>query len=298
MDQKRAQRTQLIESLTAAGHDASDLKPIGVRPPLVEYLHQLWQRRHFIWMDASQGALTRNAGNILGNVWLILRPLIDAGFYFVIFGYVLQVSRGVDNFAAFLVIGILLYRSTAAAIGGGASLMKANRSMIRAFSFPRASIPISSVLESAITAVWTMFVMCAVIMALPPHVLPTYTWLLMVPIFCLHVLINLGFTLISARIGYHVPDMTNVLSVVSRFLMYGSGVMFPIERFLGDTIWRDIAEMNPLFQIISMARTVLMDGEVPALESWLLVIGWGLALSICGFIFFWRGESSYGRDVR
>ena len=290
--------SELLSALERAGYDARGLTPIGVRPPLFDYVAQLWQRRHFIWLDGSKRALTSNAGTFLGNAWLILRPLIDAAFYFVIFGMVLKVTRGVDNFAAFIVIGILMFRSTSAAIGGGANLMKNHKSMIRAFNFPRASIPIASVLQSAITGVWTMGVMCVAIIVLPSHEIPGLAWLLIAPIFFLQVLLNLGLTFITARIGFHVPDMANLLSVVSRFLMYGSGVMFPLERFISDEFWRGIVSTNPLYQIIGMSRTVLMENAIPSVDSWLIVVAWVLVLTVGGFVFFWRGESSYGREFR
>ena len=66
--------------------------------------------------------------------------------------------------------------------------------------------------------------MIAVIIVVPPHELPSWAWLLMLPIFALQTLLNLGITFVTARIGYHFPDVSNLLGVVSRFLMYISGV--------------------------------------------------------------------------
>lgn len=277
---------------------AAGLSPIGVRPPLSDYVRQLWGRRHFIWFDARKRAATENSRNALGNLWLVLRPLLDAGFYFVIFGLVLQMTRGMENFPAFLVIGILMFRATAASIANGSGLIRSNRAMVRAFVFPRAAIPVSNVLRNAITAMYTMAVMLAVIVLLPPHVIPTITWALIVPIFALQVLMNLGITLVTARLGFLFPDISNVLTLISRFLMYGSGVMFPIERFVDHAGARAVIELNPLYQLISMARTVLMDGAVPPVQSWLIVGGWTAALLLGGLVFFWRGEERYGSEFR
>ncbi|MFC0675702.1 ABC transporter permease [Brachybacterium hainanense] len=288
---------EVKRALEAKGLDPSGLSRIGVRPSLIEYVLQLWQRRHFIWYDAHHRASTQNSRMRLGNVWLILRPLIDASFYFVIFGLVLKTGGDVENYPAFLVIGILLYRSTATSISSGAGVLRNNKAMIRAFTFPRASIPIAAVIQAAMTAIFTMGVMCAVIMALPPFVLPHLTWLLMIPIFVLQTLFNLGIMFITARIGFHVPDMANVLGVVSRFLMYASGVMFPIAQFIHHPTAMAVVEANPLFQIIDMARTALIDGRVPDLSSWLIVCAWTAAVLIGGFIFFWRAEESYGREL-
>lgn len=290
--------TALTRALEARGQDPSNLAAIGVRPPLLEYLRQLWERRHFIWYDSRQRAATQESRSLLGNVWLILRPMLDAAFYWLIFGVLLGVSRGVENFPAFIVIGILMYRSTSSAINSGTGSMRAGRAMVRAFSFPRASIPISNVLESALTAVITTFAMCVAIILIPPHALPQATWLLMIPIFLMHMAMNLGITFITARIGFHLPDVSNLMSVISRVLMYSSGVIFPIERFISDPTIQWIVMLNPLYRVIDMARTVLIDGQVPGLESWVILSAWIVVLVGGGFLYFWRGEEIYGRELR
>lgn len=284
-------------ALEAKGLDPSGLTRIGSRPTLVEYIQQLWQRRHFIWYDARHRASTQNSRMRLGNVWLVLRPLVDASFYFVIFGLVLKTGAGVSNFAAFIVIGILLFRSTSTAIAGGAGVLRSNKAMIKAFTFPRASIPIAAVLQSTMTAVFTTGVMCFAIIVIPPHELPSLTWLLVIPLFIIQSALNLGLMFITARIGFHLPDMTNVLGVMSRFLMYGSGVMFPISRFVTDPTALAIVELNPLYQLIEMMRTVLIDGQVPEARSWIIVVCWTVGILAEGFFFFWRAEESYGREL-
>ncbi|MGO1568647.1 MAG: ABC transporter permease, partial [Brachybacterium sp.] len=217
--------------------------------------------------------------------------------HYVIFGLILKTDRGLENFPAFLLIGVLMFRSTATAISSGANSLRGSRSMIKAFTFPRASIPISNVLQSALTAVFTMGAMCVAIILVPPHAFPQLTWLLLIPIFLLHTLVNLGITLITARIGFYFPDLSSMMSVISRFLMYGSGVMFPLSRFIEPGLVMDLVSLNPLYRIIGMTRTALIDGEVPALESWLTVLAWGIFLVTAGFIFFWRKEASYGREL-
>lgn len=284
-------------ALEAKGLDPSGLSRIGVRPPLAEYVHQLWQRRHFIWYDAHHRASTQNSRMRLGNLWLFLRPLVDASFYFIIFGLVLDAGRGMENFPAFLIIGILLFRSTATSISGGAGVLRNNKSMIKAFTFPRASIPIAAVLQATMTAAFTMGVMCLAIIAIPPHAFPQISWVLLIPIFAIQTVLNLGLMFITARIGFHLPDMANVLGVLSRFLMYGSGVMFPITRFVDDPTVIAALEMNPLFQIIDMMRTALLDGQVPDLRAWAISILWAVGTLVVGFIYFWRAEESYGREL-
>ena len=289
--------SDVVVALEAQGHDASALSPIGVRPGIGEYLKQLWDRRHFIWYDSRHRAANQNTRNRLGNIWLVLRPMLDAAAYFVIFGLILKTDRGLENFPAFLLIGVLMSRSTLTAISSGANSLRGSRSMIKAFTFPRASIPISNVLQSALTGVFTMAAMCVAIIVVPPHAFPQLTWFLLIPIFLLHTMVNLGITLFTARIGFYFPDLSNMMSVIGRFLMYGSAVMFPISNFVPPGLAMDIITLNPLYRIIDMARTALIDGQVPALDSWLIVLAWGIFLTVAGFIFFWRKEANYGREL-
>ncbi|UVY85068.1 ABC transporter permease [Brachybacterium sp. NBEC-018] len=290
--------SDLRHALESRELDASELSVIGTRPPLRLYIEQLWSRRHFIWFDSQRRAATQNSRNRLGNVWLMLRPMVDAAMYYVIFGLLLGVNRGLPNFPAFLLIGVLMFRSTNGAISAGVGSMRASKAMLRAFSFPRAAVPISNVLQSALTAVFTMLAMCIAIIIVPPHALPQVTWALIIPIFLLQTLLNLGVTFITARIGFHFPDLSNMMNMVTRFLMYGSGVIFPITQFIDNPIIGAIVTFNPLYQIIDMARVALIDGSVPALSSWVVVTAWAVLLPLVGFLFFWRGEESYGRELR
>ncbi|MGY5766401.1 ABC transporter permease [Brachybacterium sp. DNPG3] len=289
---------EVKRALEARGLDASELRPIGTRLPLGDYILQLWERRHFIWMDARHRAATQNARNRLGNLWLILRPMVDASFYFVIFGLLLGARAGVENFPAFIVIGILMYRSTSSAIGAGAGTLNAGKAMIRAFNFPRAAIVIAASLRDILTSAITVAITCCVIIVIPPFAPPQLTWTLVPVLFVIHSFMNTGIRFITARIGFYFPDMTQVLGVVSRFLMYGSGVMFPIERFVDHPSIMAIIEINPLYQIIDMYRTVLIDGQIPEPDAWLITLAWTIGFAFFGFIYFWKGEASYGRELR
>ena len=73
---------------------SSHLVPVTGRPGLARYVQQLWQRRHFIWWQSRSRVVTGNDDSRLGAVWLILRPLLDATFYWLIFGVLLQFDRG------------------------------------------------------------------------------------------------------------------------------------------------------------------------------------------------------------
>lgn len=288
----------LMTGLRERGLDPSGLSPIGVRPRLGEYIAALWERRHFIWMDARHRVATQNSRNVLGRLWLVLRPLLDALMYFVIFAVILKVDRGMENFPGFIIIGILMFRSTMRAISQGPSQLHAGKAMIRAFSFPRASLPISAEIREAIQMIYTVAIMLVMIMIVPNHEQPEWTWFLVPVIYVLQFTLNLGLSLTFARIGFIFPDAAQFMSFVGRFLMYGSGVIFPLEKFVDRPALMFIIEMNPIYHMILMYREILMDGVIPSAEHWMILAAWAFGLLLFGFIFFWQGEETYGAEQR
>lgn len=294
-----AKATQpVVQALRERGLDPTNLTPIGVRPRLGEYLAELWERRHFIWMDARHRVATQNSRNRLGSLWLVLRPILDAMMYYIIFALILQVDRGMENFPGFIIIGVLMFRSTMRSISQGPSQLHSGKAMIRAFAFPRASLPISAEIRDLLQMVYTVAIMLVMIVVIPNHEEPQWTWLLLPVIYLFQFVLNLGLSLTFARIGFIFPDATQFMSFIARFLMYGSGVIFPIDRFVEQPAIMAIVEANPIYHLILMYREILMDGVVPSAEHWMILGGWALAMAVFGFIFFWHGEETYGAEQR
>lgn len=310
-NERRAQRAQAaVESAARAEVPRSErknvrhevvgswaLREVGRRPVLPSYIAQLWGRRHFIWSDARTRAYSSNRNMVLGNAWLVLLPMLDGLFYYAIFGLLLDFSRGMDNYVAFLLIGIFMFQYTTRVLNGGAAAITSNRNMIRAFTFPRAALPLAVVLREALSMIPVMVTMVVLLLVIPPGVEVTRSWLLFPVIFVFQACFNFGMALIAARLTARVPDLKNLISVFSRFWRYGSAVMFPFDRFVtGHPQLVAVLELNPLFVIIDVYRSILMDGEVPGTRSLVLLVAWSLGTLLVGFVFFWRAEERYGRE--
>jgi teichoic acid transport system permease protein len=292
----RLNRSAFAFDVEAAYGDLTHLTRVSVRPPIGEYIRQIWGRRHFVWREARSRVATKNKHERLGNAWLIIRPILDAVFYWLIFGVLLQMSRGLPNYVAFVIIGIFMFQYTSSAFTQGSSAIRSSRSLIRAFNFPRASILVSMLLRDILQRIPAMFVMFAMIIAIPPHAFPQLTWLLFPLIFVLQAFFNFGVYLIMACFGSSLPDLSQAMSFLSRILMYGSAVIFPIDRFINHPTISAIIEANPIYQLLLAYRTILIDGAIPPIEVWLMIGIWAIATPLVGFILFWFAEESYARE--
>lgn len=274
----------------------SPLAPVSARPPLGEYLHQLWDRRHFIQMHARSQALGQHQGTFLGRAWLILGPLMDGLVYWLIFGLAFNLQRTVPDFIARLLVGILLFSYFSRGLTATANSINNGRGLIKAFSFPRASLPVAAILRETFSAAPMVISLLLMIVIVPPGTRPTSTWLLLPFPMLLIGLFTAGIGFIMARLVSIIPDLSKLLGYALRFALYGSGVIFSVDRFSDHPTVQALLSFNPVYVFIEMARELLLYDTVPGPGKWLLLTAWAIVLLVLGFVYFWKGEADYGKQ--
>lgn len=295
--QHSATTDQFVATAKSRYGGFSNLHAVTGRPGLGTYLQQLWQRRHFIWLQSRSRVITGTDETRLGAVWLVLRPILDAVFYWMIFGLLLRFDRGMSNYVAYVIIGVFMYQFTSTALNSGTRTISSSLSLTRAFQFPRMALPLADIVYDTMQRMLAVAVMFAIIMVIPPHELPEWSWLLFPAVLALQLLLSFGFMLILARLSTLLPDISRIMQFLTRFLMYGSGVIFPITRVTQNyPALEAVIEANPIYVFLVMYREILIDGTVPAAEHWIMLSIWAFAAFIIGFFVFWLGEESYGRD--
>ena len=262
--------------------------PSGLRP----YVAAMWSRRSYVWYVARSTLREKQMNSVLGNIWHLLNPLLQIAVYYVIFGVVLEVDRGVDNFITFLAIGTLAYtfcqRST---LSGAGSIVK-NLGLVRAVEFPRAVLPFTSTLTETLSMLPSLLVIGVV--AVVTGETPSPRWLLLIPVMGVLAVFNLGTALFAARATSVVRDVEQILPFVFRILLYASGVLFSAAEF-AEGSYRWFFTLNPVYAFLTIARWTILGSDV-SLSLLLSAGSWTVVLTVTGFLWFRAGEASYGRS--
>ena len=274
-----------------------DLRRVGARPPFLDYLVSLWDYRHFIYYDAQARVQTGNEQDRLGRVWLVLGPLLNGLMFYLIMGVILKSGSGIDNFVAFLIIGVFLFQMSTRAITASSRVINANKNVIHAFQFPRASLVLAANLRELLSNIPVLITMLILIIVLPPSEEITWRWLLIIPIVALQFAFNLGVGLILARVVSVFNDASQLISYAMRLWMYGSCMFYSIERFNDMPVVKTIMEYNPLYNVLDLARETLLYGSAGEWRSWVILALWSIAALAVGTVVFWRGEETYGREL-
>lgn len=179
----------------------------GARPGLVEYIRQLWSRRHFI-LAFSQAKLTAQYAQAkLGQLWQVATPLLNALVYYLIFALILGTKKGISNevFIPFLVTGVFVFTFTQSSVMAGVRAISGNLGLVRALHFPRASLPISFALQQLQQLLFSMIVLFVIAIAFGSY--PSLSWLLIIPALALQFVFNTGLALMMARLGSNTPTL-------------------------------------------------------------------------------------------
>lgn len=268
---------------------------VGARPPLKHYLAEVWQRRQFIFSLAKFRIESENQRNSLGMGWVVLKPLINALVYGLIFGYLLKGSRP-ENFVAFLIIGVFMFEFFASAFSQGAKSITSNNALVQSLNFPRMALPLATVTQQLLKFIPTMIIMMLIVMATGQK--PMLSWLLMIPLIAIFFVFNTGLALITARLTVHFRDLNQLLPFVTRLVFYTTGIFFSFEkRFRDHPTVLKVMDFQPINELLSIGRGVMLndvDNTVKP-EYWLYIAIWAIVVFGIGVIFFWAAEERYGR---
>lgn len=273
--------------------DGKELRSLDARPNFQTYLNQLWQRRHFAKAEARSKSFSDGRDMFLGSLWIILNPLFQVAIYALVFGLVLKISRGMENFIGFLVIGVIYFGFVSTALNSSTALIRGSRSLISAFNFPKASLVFSSIFRQLLDNTVPAIVAFILAIAFQPEMRFSW-WILLLPIhFLLLHLFLAGCSLFIARTTAFIPDLKGIVSLIARGLFFVSGVFFPISRFDGHPALMSIMQANPVYEFLTIARTIILEGQPGSAAMWIHVVIWSIGLFSFGLMYFWQAEARY-----
>ncbi len=257
-------------------------------PPLRWYLRALWARRQFALQMSRTTLRAQHFKSGLGQLWLVLNPLLLTFVYFVLVSILREGSRGTEFFAH-LMAGLFAFQLVSTSVTQGAKSVVNSGKLILNTAFPRVLLPISSVMTAFMRFLptLTVYAVVHVIAGLPigPHLL------LVIPLLGLIVVFAAGIAMLVSAAQVYFRDVSSFLPYVMRIWLYGSPVLYYLhevpERF------RPIIDANPLTPLLGAWSEVINAGQTPDAGLWLWAGAWALASFLIGSLFFMSREREF-----
>ena len=251
-------------------------------PPLRPYLRELVRRREFALTLSRTKLRAKHFDTALGQVWLVLTPLLMACVYFMLVMVIRGGSRGIEFFAH-LTAALFLFQLFAGSVREATNSIVGGGRLILNTAFPRVLLPLSSVVGGFRRFLPTIPVYLVI------HVIAgvAFGWamLLAVPIVGLVILMAAGFACIVAAAQVYFRDLAGFIPHVLRIWLYSTPILYTAaeatDRGLGFLMW-----LNPMAPLIRAWSSVIDDQKLPDANVLAAGAGWAVLFFVTGILYF------------
>jgi ABC-2 type transport system permease protein len=214
-----------------------------------------------LWLSASTDFRMRYVDTVFGYVWALMRPLFTFGIIFVFMRNILNFGGRIENFAALLMINIILFQFFQEATTQGLRALSSKEGLVRKTQFPRIIIPLATSMTASMQLGFSLLVGYVLLMVM--GLTPEPGWLLLPFLAMWMVALATATSLILSAAYVRVRDVAQIWGVISRALFWGSPILFPIELVPQGV--RTIVALNPLTPIFVETRKAIIDPGAPGM---------------------------------
>jgi ABC-2 type transport system permease protein len=263
----------------------------------VTYLAELAGRRELVinlTLRELRGKYKRSA---LGWAWSMLNPLAMMLIYSLVFGYILKIDAprgdpsGLDNFAFFLLCGLLSWNFLGAGMTGGMVALLGNANLIKKVYFPREILVIATVAAAGVSFLIELAVLAVALVVFGNMVLP---WLpVVVLLVVLQAVFVTGVGLTLSVLNVYFRDVQHFIAILLQLWFYASPIVYPITLVPEHSIvWghsvalRSIYSLNPMVRFIEAYRDAMYHLRFPSASTLLYLTAVSLlSLGVGAWVF-------------
>jgi homopolymeric O-antigen transport system permease protein len=226
-------------------------------------------------------------GSALGVLWTVANPVMLMGVYLLVFGVVWTSPFATgDNYALFLLSGLVLWTFFAAAVQSATRSMLDNANLIRKTRFPRQLVPLSVVFAHVVSFAAMLGLLLVINFVALSRVRGT-EWLA-IPLCVLFVGLVSGIGLLTASLNVLFRDVEFIVAALLVPLFFLTPVLYGLDtvsskhQHIGEVIhW-----VNPLSPAVQAVRAPLFLGTLPHwTDALYLVLACAVSLALGAFVF-------------
>jgi ABC-type polysaccharide/polyol phosphate export permease len=272
---------------TAAGEPEAGFELRGPSTPPRVMLRELWAARHLLVILARKDFYVRYRRTVLGVIWAVGVPLVQAVVLSVVFTHVVGIGHTYASsqqaYAVFLYSALVPWNYLANAGPSAATAIVDNVALAGKIYFPRA-LPVLVTAASAIYP-FSIGIVLLLIMSLVVGSGVGVSFLLVIPGAALAVLLVVCVGLCLSALHVYFRDIRYIVMAVLSVGFYLTPIIYPLSRLSQHHhVLRDLIAMGPGAGPIEIFRAATIGAD-SALT--LAVVACGVWCVVFGSIGFW-----------
>lgn len=217
----------------------------------------------------------RYKGSVLGIVWTLITPLAMMLAYTLVFSVLFKFNDGrIPHYALYVLTGLAIWMFFTGSLVTSANSLIGSANLVKKVKFPRAIMPISSVISQGVT-------MAAMLVILVPFGLwltPGSRWvMLLLPVALIPIIMMVvGCALAVSVLNVYFRDIEHILAAVILPWFFLTPILFSFDTF---PLATDHAWLVDVLKLVNFATpfVLLLQNVV----YWGIVPGWGIWLYTC-----------------
>ena len=270
-------------------------KVITAKRGLLELnLKDVFKYKDLIKMFVKRNFISRYKQTVLGPLWYVISPLITSVLFTVVFGKIANISTdGVPQFL-FYMAGNTVWNYFATCLTSTSNTFTSNAHLFGKVYFPRLTMPIATVIYSAISFViqFVIFIGFLIYFVASGVVLSPNLHILLTPILLIHMAaLGMGFGIIVSSLTTKYRDLSILVSFGVQLFMYITPIVYPVSALSGK--WKTLIMLNPMAPIVNNFRYAFLGCGKPEWGYWLLSAVITFLVLLFGVVLFNRVEKDF-----
>ncbi len=226
----------------------------------------LYAYRHLLSALVRKEFLLNYQQTILGPLWIFFQPVLTLIVYVLVFGKLIGIPIGkATPPVLFYFSGIILWNFFSDSFWGIANTFRDHIHLYSKVYFPRLIVPLSILSTNFLRFIISFFLLALLIVyyaVFKNFSVQSGTQMLALPLLLASIaILSIGCGLITALLSARYRDITNLIGIVLRLLMFVTPVLYPLAA-IGDE-WKWLVQLNPLSPLFEWFRLILLgDGTV------------------------------------
>lgn len=245
----------------------------------------LWNGRQLAWRLFVRDTAALYRQSILGYVWAFLPPIATTGaFVFLNSQKILSIGATPIPYAAYVMIGTLLWQSFVDALNSPLRAVTANKNMLVKINFPREALIVAGVFDVLLNFFIRLVLLVPVFWFF--H-LPVSSSIALVPLGVAALMIlGLSIGLLLTPIALLYTDIGRGIAIIAAFWLFLTPVVYPPAD---SGLAAYLTTLNPVSPVIITARDWLISQPPTHLAGFVAVTSAALVLLFIGWVVYHVG---------
>jgi lipopolysaccharide transport system permease protein len=233
---------------------------------------------------------TKYSSSVLGFAWSMLNPLLMMLVLYFVFN---NVFKNQQNYVVYLLTGILTWRFFAIGTTSAMGSIVGKSSLVTKIYIPREILTLSTVISNAISSILEFFVLIPLLMILGAKI--SATVMVFPVIHFMYFLLVYGLGLILSSLFVYYRDLNQIWDIVLQVGFFLSPIFYPLSSVPAKYMFYYM--LNPITRLVTMYRDILLNGTIPKISDFAIVILFGIILLFTGTLLFKKLSRRFAEEI-